>query len=190
MNELRYQTSSEWLDIVLADFDSFLQDHAGAEKKASGMAISMISHYPDRMLLVEKLAELAIEELNHYREVIKILHRRNLQLGADRRDPYVIEFRKAIREGKDNYFLDRLLVAGIIEARGAERFELIAHGLPDGRLKNFYQSITNSEMHHRDLFKQLAENYFDIDRVNQRHCELLDVEAEIVRKLPLRPALH
>ena len=29
-----------WLDAVLADFDSFLKDHASCEKKASGMALA------------------------------------------------------------------------------------------------------------------------------------------------------
>ncbi|MAA49517.1 MAG: tRNA-(ms[2]io[6]A)-hydroxylase, partial [Gammaproteobacteria bacterium] len=38
----------EWITCVLADFDAFLQDHASAEKKASGMALSMVSHYPDK----------------------------------------------------------------------------------------------------------------------------------------------
>ncbi|MDP5054736.1 MAG: tRNA-(ms[2]io[6]A)-hydroxylase, partial [Congregibacter sp.] len=48
-------TPSAWTDVVLADFDGFLQDHAAAEKKASGMAVSMLSHYPDRPQLVEAM---------------------------------------------------------------------------------------------------------------------------------------
>ncbi|MEP1471547.1 MAG: tRNA isopentenyl-2-thiomethyl-A-37 hydroxylase MiaE, partial [Halieaceae bacterium] len=58
---LRYATSAAWTEAVLADFDSFLQDHAAAEKKASGMAMSMVSHYPDRFELVAAMADLAIE---------------------------------------------------------------------------------------------------------------------------------
>ncbi len=46
----------------MADFDSFLLDHAAAEKKASGMAVSMLSHYPDRVELVAAMADLAVEE--------------------------------------------------------------------------------------------------------------------------------
>ncbi len=40
-------THPDWIGSVMADFDAFLLDHASAEKKASGMAMSMISHYPD-----------------------------------------------------------------------------------------------------------------------------------------------
>ena len=46
--ELKEKTSRAWLDTVLADFDAFLADHASCEKKASGMAMSMIAHYPDK----------------------------------------------------------------------------------------------------------------------------------------------
>ena len=56
-NPLRYQTPRAWTETVLADFDSFLLDHAMAEKKASGMAISMLSHYPDKVDLVAAMAE-------------------------------------------------------------------------------------------------------------------------------------
>ena len=43
MFELKYQTPKAWAEVVLSDFDAFLTDHAAAEKKASGMAMSMIS---------------------------------------------------------------------------------------------------------------------------------------------------
>lgn len=190
MKPLLYNTSTDWLAAVLDDFDNFLKDHAAAEKKASGMAISMISHYPDRTELVERMSELAIEELTHYKEVIKLLHARGLQLGADVKDPYVIEFRKAIRNGPDLYLMDRLLIGGIIEARGAERFGLIAEGLPNGSLKNFYRAITNSEGRHHNLMIELAYLYLHHTAVDQRLDELLQIEAEICAKLPIRAALH
>lgn len=145
---LRYATPADWTDAVLADFDSFLQDHAAAEKKASGMAMSMVSHYPDRFDLVAAMADLAIEELTHYREVVKWLHKRGLSTAADRKDPYVLGFRESIRQGSDTYLLDRLLTASIIEARGAERFALVAAALDESALKKFYQSIARSEERH------------------------------------------
>lgn len=33
MFELKYNTTQEWIDAVMADFPSFLQDHAAAEKR-------------------------------------------------------------------------------------------------------------------------------------------------------------
>lgn len=190
MSKLRYHTPAEWADIVIADMDSFLIDHAAAEKKASGMANSMLSHYPDKKQLVTAMVDLSIEEMTHFREVVKIIHARGLQLQADSKDAYVNEFRKAIRKGSDIYFLDRLLVGSIIEARGCERFGLIGQALPAGELKDFYIAIAASEDKHDSLFEDLAKLYFPAEQVDQRMDELLDIEAAIVAKLPLRAALH
>lgn len=190
MTTLRYATPKEWIETVLTDFDSFMQDHAAAEKKASGMAMSMVSHYPDKAELIIAMTELAVEELTHYREVVKLIYARGLQLKADQKDAYVVQMRQHIRHGKDAYLLDRLLTAGIIEARGAERFGLIANALPDGQLKTFYQSITRSEQRHQSLFVNLAEKYLPNDMVRSRLDELLDIESTIVHGLPSRAALH
>lgn len=187
---LGYATSEQWTEAVLQDFDAFLLDHAAAEKKASGMAVSMLSHYPDRVELVSAMADLAVEEMTHYREVVKLIHNRGQITSKDEKDPYVNEFRKALRKNSDEYFLDRLLIGGIIEARGSERFGLIAEALPAGSLKNFYQSITRSELRHKDLMVDLALQYFDQDMVESRLGELIDIEAAIVAQLPLRAALH
>lgn len=190
MIELMYNTPLRWAECVVEAMDDFLPDHAAAEKKASSMAMGMVSHYPDRPELVTAMIDLAIEELNHYRAVVKLMSERGLVLLPDEKDPYVNRLRRAIRHGKEHYFMDRLLVGGIVEARGAERFGLVAEALPAGALKRFYRTITQSEEGHRELFLALAELYFDPDEVHSRLQELLEIEAEIVRELPLRVALH
>lgn len=190
INPLRYDTPADWVEAVMNDFDTFMQDHAAAEKKASGMALSMISHYPDRKELVETMSELAVEELSHFREVIKWLHRRDIQLAADTKDPYVLAMRDQMRNGSDVYLLDRLLTGGIIEARGCERFGLVADALPEGALKNFYRSITRSEARHYATFVDLAYCYFDKAIVDERLNELLDIEAKITADLDITSALH
>jgi len=86
--------------------------------------------------------------------------------------------------------VDRLLVAGILEARGCERFGLIASALPPGPLKIFYGDITRSEVRHEGLYVSLALLYFDPPAVETRLDELLEAEARIVAELPNRPALH
>ncbi len=190
MIKLRYETNASWTKTVLADFDNFLLDHAGAEKKASGMAMSMALHYADKPDIVKAMINLAIEELDHFREVVNIMASRNLQLKKDDKDTYVNQLRKQIRNGRDDYFLDRLLLGGVIEARGAERFGLIAHALPDGELKTFYVEISRSEDRHRDLFVDLAAAYFPLPQITPRLDELLEFEATLVSSLPNRPALH
>ena len=188
--QLRFQTPVAWTEAVLADFDKFLIDHAAAEKKASGMAMSMLSHYPDREKLVKAMIDLSIEEMTHFRKVVKLLYQRGLQPGADTKDDYVNEFRKAFRKGSDLYMLDRLLVGGIIEARGCERFGLVANALPEGKMKSFYQEITDSEAKHHELFVNLACEYFPQETVEPRLNQLLDIEANICSALPITAALH
>jgi tRNA-(ms[2]io[6]A)-hydroxylase len=190
MFELKYQTPKAWAEVVLNDFDAFLTDHAAAEKKASGMAMSMISHYPDRKSVVKAMADLAIEELIHFKQVLKLIYARGGQLGADEKDPYINQIRKVFRNGSDVFFMDRLVVAGVIEARGHERFSLIAQALPEGKDKDFYQAIAKSEEKHKNLFIELAYEYFDKAEVDQRLAEVLDIEADICSALPFRAALH
>ena len=187
---LGFITPTDWTKAILADFDAFLLDHAAAEKKASGMAVSMLSHYPDRLELVSAMAELAVEEMTHYREVVKIIHSRGNITTKDEKDPYVNQFRKALRKGSEEYFLDRLLIGAIIEARGAERFSLVAKALEPGAMKNFYDSITRSEQRHLDLMVDLAYLYFDEPQVSARLQELIAIEADICAQLPFRAALH
>ena len=188
--QLDYNTGRNWVDTVLADFARFLLDHAAAEKKAAGMAISMLSHYPDKPDLVEAMADLAVEEMSHYRQVVTLIHRRGLLTAADEKDPYVNALRQCIRKGSDAYFLDRLLVGGVIEARGAERFGLVGQALPAGDEKNFYIGLARSEQRHQNLFVELALRYFEETTVAQRLRELVAEEAAIAADLPLRPALH
>jgi tRNA-(ms[2]io[6]A)-hydroxylase len=188
--KLAFATPPEWTDTVLADFDRFLLDHAAAEKKASGMAVSMLSHYPNRVELVTAMADLAVEEMIHYRDVVKLIHSRGHITSKDEKDPYVNQFRQSLRKGSDEYFLDRLLIGGIIEARGAERFGLIGEALESGPLKNFYIALSRSEARHQDLMVDLAYLYFEDAIVDQRLQHLIEVEADIVANLPLRSALH
>jgi len=190
MYQLRYATNPAWTAAVLADFDAFLIDHAAAEKKASGMAVSMLSHYPDKPAIVRAMVDLSIEEMAHFREVVKILLERGLQLAPDTRDAYVNQLRQLTRRGTEFYLLDRLLLGSIIEARGCERFGLIAEALPVGEMKNFYRAITDSESQHQSLFIDLARLYFPESEINARTDQLLDAEAEIVSGLPLIAALH
>ncbi len=187
---LRYQTTKDWVDTVLSDFNAFLNDHAQAEKKASGMAMSMLSHYPDKPELVSAMIDLSIEELAHFREVLNLMQARDLQLSSDEKDPYVNALRTHIRNGREEYFLDRLLIAAIIEARGCERFGLIGQYHTDPELKKFYQMIADSEAKHHLLFIDLAALYLPVEAIESRLMSLLEIEADIVRDLPLRAALH
>lgn len=187
---LRSKTSPLWLPTVLNDFDRFLVDHALCERKASALAMSLVAHYPDKTELVSAMIGLAIEELEHFQQVFSLIVERKLVIGPDEKDEYVNRLRQLIRKSREEYFLDRLLIASIIEGRGTERFQLVAEGLADPRLKEFYMEFWRAEARHTGLFLRLAKKYFPIEIVESRYDFLLDQEASIVESLPLRPAVH
>ena len=190
MPRLRTETPSQWIDAVLADFDAFLVDHAACERKASATALKLVSHYSDRTTLVRELIPFAQEELEHYAQVMEIILDRGLATRPDEKDPYVGALMKLIKRGPEQYFLDRLLILAVVEARGCERFGLLADALEPGPLKDFYSEITRSEARHHGLFVRLGKEYFEADVVQRRLDELLDAEAEIVKTLPFRAAVH
>ena len=188
--KLRTASPKEWVEMVLGDFDHFLLDHAACERKASSMALALVSHYPDRVELVNSMVALAREELEHFQQVVEILHARDLTLGADQKDVYVKRLRKCVRTGPDSRLLDLLLVCGVVEARGCERFGLIAQALEPGEMKDFYTAITHSEARHHGVFLQLARTYFDPEQVDAREREIFDLEAEVMQTLPLESVVH
>ena len=179
-----------WLDSVLADFDCFLADHASCEKKASGMAMSMASHYPDKPELLSAMADLAVEELSHYREVIRLMLQRGISPPPDTKDPYVNALNKLVRKGADVFLMDRLLLGAIVERRGAERFACIAREVNDPMLQKFYQAIAASEARHWTLFYTLAWHHCDQLEVAARFRELSAAETDVMLSLPYRAALH
>ncbi len=187
---LHSNSSVEWLEAVLADFDRFLLDHAANEKKAAGVALNLAAHYPDKHDLVAAMIDLSIEELTHYREVFKLIRDRQLPPQPDQKDVYVNRLRKLVRDGSEAYFCDRLLIAGIIEARGLERFTLIAEALPSGSLKSLYETIYRSEARHSHLFLAFAHQYCPTEKVEERLEQLLKQESEILAKLPIQAVLH
>ena len=189
---LRAETKSDWVEGVLAHLDLFLQDHAANEKKASAFALTLVVHYPDKRRLVETFLDIAREELEHFDTLVRLLHRRGLTLAPDAKDRYVIELMRHQRKNDaEAYLLDRLIVGAIIEARGTERFGILA-ACPalDDELRALYADLQKSEARHHATFLSVAKTYYDESRVQERLDALLDLEREIVNALPITGRLH
>ena len=168
-----------------------MQDHAANERKASAAAMRLAVEHHTQSILVDAMVELAHEELEHFRRVYEILRQRGCGLGQDGPDPYMKELHGLMRKATSSEFLlDRLLVFHLIEARGCERFSMLADALEAGPLKEFYADLTRAEARHMGLFARLARQLFDPDIVSERHEVLIAQEAEIVAALPFRVALH
>lgn len=190
MFDLRVNTPSEWLDVVMRDFDEFLIDHALCERKASATGMSLVAKYPDRTRIIDPLIAFAREELEHFHIMYRILEKRGLRLADDVKDVYVNGLRRGMRSGGDDLLLDRLIVSGIVEARGCERLGMVANALVDSELKNTYLDLTRAESRHHGLFFRMAREYFSETSIKERAMMFLDLEAEVVSRLPHRPAVH
>jgi tRNA-(ms[2]io[6]A)-hydroxylase len=195
MLKLRHDTPREWGRVALAQLDAFLQDHAANERKVSQSALALVAQHPQHRALTDALIPIAEEELVHFRQVYELLIARGQTLVLDPPDPYMRALRRAIASSDiDGYLLDRLVLFGIIEARGCERFALMAAALAeagtDPALTAFYEDLVRSEARHHATYLKLARTYFDEAQVEARLDALLDLEAEVARGLPLRPALH
>ena len=187
---LRTATSPDWITLVLREFDAFLLDHAACEDKAAASADKMAAAYPEHPAIVAAMGELSAEEKTHFAQVTALIDARGLGQPPYYRDPYITKLTSLARHEPTRRLLDRLLVAGIIEARACERLGIVAGALPPGDLKDLYLELTRSEARHHGLFVRLAKTYFDAKDVESRLAELLDREATILASLPLRPAIH
>ena len=188
--KLKVATSDAWLPLALEHFDEVLVDHAHCEKKAAANALSLLQVYPDVPGLPAQMARLAREESAHLAKVLALMEERGVSLGRDGGDPYAKGLQEHLRHGARERRLDRLLVAGIIEARSHERLELLAGGVPDPALKRLYAELAQSEDGHQQLFVRLAKNVEDARLVDERLDQLLHSEAELIRMLPIRAAIH
>jgi tRNA-(ms[2]io[6]A)-hydroxylase len=193
MLDLRFATPPEWLDAVFGDFDAFLLDHAACERKAAATGMSFVVRYPDKSALIEPMIEFAREELEHFQIMYRIVHSRGLILADDYKDSYVNALRSQVRNGGEGTLLDKLLVAGIVEARGCERLFMVAEALRQqgSPLADPYLHLARAEARHHGLFFRLARACFSDDQATEERASfLLDFEAALVKKLPHRAAVH
>jgi tRNA-(ms[2]io[6]A)-hydroxylase len=119
-----------------------------------------------------------------------VIAERGLRLLPDTKDEYVNRLRARVRSGGDATLLDRLLVAGVVEARGCERLRLVAEAPIATDLATLYRDLGRAEARHHALFFRLARELFDDREVDARADEFLDLEARLIGELPIRAAVH
>ena len=86
--------------------------------------------------------------------------------------------------------VDRLLVAGIIEARSCERFQALANHVEDVELARFYRSLFEAEARHHATYTRLAMHFAPEKDVMRRLDELAGLEAAIIAEGEELPRMH
>ena len=189
--KLKYDTPKEWAVEAIKDIDSFLQDHADAERKVANMCLSLIAKYPNRHEIINELIQISVEELMHFRQVHElILYRGDTLNGKFQKDPYIKGLLSIVRSDSELLFMDRLIIASVAELRGSERFKLIGETIEDKKIAKFYLNLHKQELEHIDAFIKMAKVYFEDELVDKRVDEILEQEAKVTASLPWRSAIH
>lgn len=180
MLHLRAPTDQRWFDQVDAHLDEVLIDHAHCEKKAAGTAMNLIFHYVENRELCQEMTEIVEEELEHFHMVLDLLEKRGIKFRRIKPSQYGRKLHELVRKSEPERAVDRLLVAGLIEARSCERFQALAEHVDDQELSEFYQSLFESEARHHATYTRLAKHFAPDEVVLQRLDELYDAEAAII----------
>lgn len=175
---------------MLENFPLFVADHAANERKASSMCMDFVVRYPDHPSLVTTAVRIAQEELQHFRQVYRLMKKFGYPLLPDEKDVYINYLLKEVRTDPKGRFLDRLLVCSIVEMRGIERFEILSQEHPDAEWRDFYDKLFKSEKGHGHAFYHEALHIFDPKMVNDRFLSLLKIEAQAMDATPITGKFH
>ena len=191
MFKLRLLTDPRWANIAEGNLEEILTDHAWCEQKATTNAITLITMLPEYPEIITELLKIAQEELEHFQQVHEIIKKRGMTFGRERKDDYVGQLYKFIVQGsREDYIIDRLLFAAMIEARSCERFRVLTENIKDEELKIFYKELMISEAGHYATFISFARQLGDVEKVNQRWEEWLDYEAIIIQSYGKKESIH
>ena len=180
MLHLQSESQSRWLKQVQGNLPEILIDHAHCEHKAAATAMNLIGAYFDCEELTREMTVIVQEELEHFHRVLDLLKRRNIRFRRLRPGDYGKRLNGLVRSDEPNRAVDRLLIAGLIEARSCERFKLLREHIDDRELADFYGSLFESEARHHTTYVRLARLFQDTELVRQRLEELSAAESEII----------
>lgn len=191
--KLQLPTDPLWVkNVVESNIEEILTDHAYCEQKAASNAITLIIQNPNYPDLVQEMAMLVQEEMEHFKRVHDIIIKRGYQLGKERKDDYVGQLFKFLKHGgtRQSQMVDRLLFSAMIEARSCERFKVLSENINDEELATFYHELMVSEATHYTMFISLAKKHCgDID-VDARWKDFLAYEAEVVKNYGKKETIH
>jgi tRNA-(ms[2]io[6]A)-hydroxylase len=187
--KLASETPAAWVARALARLPDVLLDHAHCEKKAAGVALTLLFSYPERAAFQAPLAALAREELAHFESMLGVLAERGIPFRRQRPSAYAGKLRAAVAAREPQRLVDTLLCSALIEARSCERLGLLADALPDAALARFYASLRAAEARHHGVYVDLACEVAPREQVAARLAELAKHEAEVIGAAE-EPRLH
>jgi len=185
-------TNPYWVKIVDDNLSIFMSDHLYAEQKAASNGFSFVIQYPERTALIEKMGAYALEESEHFNRILDYMLKNGIELQKDLKSEYVNHLRKFFPKTKDRdeNFVNRLLLASLIEARSCERFTVFSKYTKYKELTTFYHDLIKDEVGHYKLFLNLAKVYQEKNLVLDKWNKLLIYEAKFMEQLGKTALVH
>jgi tRNA-(ms[2]io[6]A)-hydroxylase len=186
----REQVPADWLPKVLANLPAVLVDHAHLERKAATTSLNL-EKYRDLYPRVDELNAIAIEELQHFQLVLKLLRQRGIPFSQPFPSPWISGLMRAIRGGQRPQVIDHLVCCALIEGRSCEKFQMLARELTtiDPDLAQFYAGLVESEGNHYATYWLMARE-IDEAEADRRLDFYLDLDAQLIRQTHPHPILH
>ncbi len=163
-------------------------DHAVCEQQFAMYALSLASYYPHDVELVERVAALAAEEVQHFRRVVAILKQRGWPLGGRRKNPWAQSLRDRIVPGREPWTKSIACCSGPSSRRGA------ASGSPGSwrsskirKSRLLLADLGPAERRHWELFYKLAGRDVEPDALAARFLGWREFEAKLARGLGVVP---
>ena len=186
-------TSPVWARLAADNLPAFLADHAVCEQQVAQYALALAGWYPDDFELVEAAANLAAEEIQHFRRVVAILNRRSLATGGRRTNRWVQALRARIEPRQGPWTkVDRLLFGAIVEARSCERFTRLLEVVQesDPEVARLLADLGPAEKRHWLLFYRLAGREVEASALAERFQGWLELDRDLAAHAGVAPTVH
>ena len=186
----REKLPATWLPMIRANLAPVLVDHAHLERKAATAALNL-EKYVELHDRVSELNAIAIEELQHFEIVLRLLRERGIPFGPAQRSPWISTMMSTVRKGRRHQVIDHLVVCALIEGRSCEKFQILAEGVRDldAPLAAFYASLVESEGNHYASYLIMAR-HIDLAATERRLDFFLDLDAKLIREPNPLAMLH
>ena len=179
-----------WLPKIRSDLGAVLVDHAHLERKAATSALNM-EKYDELFDRVSELNAIAIEELQHFELVLRLLRERGVPFSAAKKSPWISGMMSQVRKGRKQQVIDHLVACALIEGRSCEKFQILAEAIRDldPGLADFYASLVESEGNHYATYLIMAR-HIDEAETTRRLDFFLDLDAKLILEPNPLPMLH
>lgn len=171
-----------WLPKVRANLPAVLIDHAHLERKAATSALNL-QKYVELFDDLTELTGIAVEELQHFSQVLGLLKERNIPFGQAIPSPWIKGMMREIRKGRRFQVIDHLVVCSLIEGRSCEKFQLLGEAIRDldPGLAEFYRSLVESEGNHYATYLIMAR-HIDEEETARRLDFFLGLDAQLIQQ--------